>query len=315
MASKLNEKVLAAINTFAECLQSFHDIDNSYDAVLYELLRLRGKVCFTGVGKSGHIGVKCAATFTSTGTPAIFIHSTEASHGDMGIIETGDIVIAISASGSTPELQDIVQYCNRKGITLIGVTRDSNSFLAKSSNNVLILPGTSEACPNRLAPTTSTIAQLALLDALAVTLSGLKLFSPSEFRAFHPGGKLGTLLKNVQEVMAKSGDIPLVDEETPLNEAICVMTEKGFGCCGVINRSNQLVGIYTDGDLRRGLESLQKSLCGPIHNVMSSNPMYIDASSTAIDALEHLSKHQLSSAFVVDKQLIPIGIVHLKMFS
>src|SRR5271156_5342991 len=223
-------------------------------AAIDELLSVTGRVVVTGMGKSGHVARKIAATLASTGTPALFVHPAEASHGDLGMIGTGDVVIALSNSGNSAELGDIVAYSRRFKIPLIAVTGDSRSTLAEAADVVMMLPGAAEACPMGLTPTTSTTMMLALGDALAVTLLERKGFSTADFQLFHPGGSIGRKLLRVDDIMHTGDSVPLASPNTAMSEAILVMTAKSFGCVGICDGDGKLVGVVTDGDLRRHME-------------------------------------------------------------
>ncbi len=261
----------------------------------------------SGMGKSGHIGRKVAATLASTGTPASFVHPAEASHGDLGMITARDIILALSNSGETPELADMLAYAKRFGIPLIGITRDAASALADASDVVLLLPQVAEASPVG-APTTSTAMMLALGDALAIALLEARGFSTAEFATFHPGGKLGRQLLRVTEIMHAGEELPLVSAQQPLAQVLLVMTAKRFGCAGVVDAAGALVGVITDGDLRRHMapDLLQKTA----GEVMTAAPQTIRKEALASEALGVLNARQITSLFVVD-QHVPVGIVHM----
>ncbi|MFT6084208.1 MAG: arabinose-5-phosphate isomerase, partial [Alphaproteobacteria bacterium] len=228
-------------------------LGKSFCDAVHLIARIKGRVVISGMGKSGHIGAKIAATFASTGTPSFFIHPAEASHGDLGMITKDDLIICLSNSGETTELSDLIIYSNRNDIPLIAIVSKKNSNLGRAATIALELPKNQEACPNRLAPTTSTTLMLALGDALAVSLMTLKGFTEDNFHNFHPGGKLGAKLLKVSNLMRLASDLPIVYQDMPVSEVILEMTSKALGCTGVCNDKNQLIGVITDGDLRRAM--------------------------------------------------------------
>ena len=268
----------------------------------------RGRVIVTGIGKSGHIGQKIAATFASTGTPAFFVHPSEASHGDLGMITRDDVIVAISWSGESAELGNILTYSRRFKVPLIAITSRADSTLAKQSDVMLELPRAKEACPHGLAPTTSTTMQLAIGDCLAVALLETKGFTAHDFKQFHPGGSLGASLKFVADVMRAGDMLPLVTEDRIMSEALVTMTEKSFGCLGVIDAKGRLVGMITDGDLRRhmGPELLKASVA----DIMTRKPNTLSPDMLASAALEQINSLRRTQMFVVDKAR-PVGIVHV----
>ena len=269
---------------------------------------VEGRVIVTGVGKSGHIGSKIAATMASTGTPAYFVHPAEANHGDLGMITAKDAVLAISWSGETAELKGIVAYARRFGSPLVAITRDEASTLGKEADVCLALPRMEEACPNKLAPTTSTIMQLAIGDALAIALLEARGFSASDFKTFHPGGSLGASLTHVSEIMHVGERLPLVATDTPMQEAVRVISAKGFGCTGVTDGKGRLAGIITDGDLRR---NFAKPLAGlSAGDIMTRNPVTIEPDSLAGSAMAILNQRAITSLIVCEKGR-PVGLVHL----
>ncbi len=295
------EGILAMIGTLDESLPRALDL----------LFRPAGRIIVTGIGKSGHIARKIAATLASTGSPAYFIHPAEASHGDLGMIRPIDAVIALSNSGETPELYDIVAYiqsCNT--IPLVAITSRAGSTLARKADAALILPPVQEACPMGLAPTTSTTMALALGDAIAIALLERRGFTPEQFRARHPGGQLGRKLLRVCDIMHAKTEIPVASPQTRMDEAILIMTSKRFGCVGVVDEAGALIGIVTDGDLRRHMASdlLQQSVA----SVMTAKPRTIGPQALAVDALTvmNMSDRPVTSLFVVEEGR-PIGIVHV----
>ena len=246
--------------TEIEGLQSLSAaLGDSFEHAVSVLAEISGRVIVSGMGKSGHVGAKIAATLASTGTPAQFVHPGEASHGDLGMITPADAVLTLSWSGETAELANLIDYAKRFSIPLIALTSGPDSMLGRQADICIALPKTTEACPNGLAPTTSTTMQLALGDALAVALLEERKFTPSDFKNFHPGGKLGAGLVLVQDVMFTGDELPLVPLGTRMDEALIVMTEKGFGCLGIQTPDDKLTGIISDGDLRRHM-SAEKTL-------------------------------------------------------
>jgi arabinose-5-phosphate isomerase len=265
------------------------------------------------MGKSGHVARKIAATFASTGQASFFVHPAEASHGDLGMIGRDDAVLALSNSGETPELRDIIAYTRRFAIPLIGMTRGPSSSLAKRSDYPLVLPASPEACPNAQAPTTSTTAMLALGDALAVALMARRGFSADDFRQFHPGGKLGQKLLSARDVMHTGARLPLVNEEQLMSDVLPVMSEKRFGCTGVVNAEGVLVGIITDGDLRRHMGDglIQRRAA----EIMSKDPAVVTPDRSAVRVLDLMNggnpkKVDITSLFVVEDGR-PVGLVHI----
>jgi arabinose-5-phosphate isomerase len=283
-------------------------LDASFARSVGLLAGITGRVVVTGMGKSGHIARKIAATLASTGTPALWVHPGEASHGDLGMIGHDDAVIALSNSGDTAELCDIVAYAKRFRIPLIGITRRAHSSLAEQSDVALILPPSPEACPLGLAPTTSTTLMLALGDALAVALLERRGFSAADFKVFHPGGQLGRQLLRVTEMMHTDGELPLAPLDIKVSEAILIMTAKRFGCVGLTGRDGKLEGIITDGDLRRHMNPDLLSL--PAEAVMTANPKTIRPSTLAGEALGIMNAMAITSLFVTDEGR-PVGIIHI----
>ncbi|MFM8748409.1 MAG: SIS domain-containing protein [Aestuariivirga sp.] len=269
----------------------------------------RGRVVLAGMGKSGHIARKIAATLASTGTPASFVHPAEASHGDLGMITGDDVVIMISNSGESPELRDILTYSRRFAVPLIAITAAPDSTLGKEADIVLPLPRAREACPNGLAPTTSTLLQLALGDALAVALLEDKGFSAHDFRKFHPGGKLGAQLKHVRDLMRQRDELPLGLADMAMADVLIVMTRRSYGCFGVVDERGRLIGIITDGDLRRNMSAdLLDRQAGA---VMTRAPKTIAADALASEALEQLNSLKITSLFVIDAEQRPVGLIHI----
>ncbi len=267
-----------------------------------------GRVIICGIGKSGHIGRKIAATFASTGTPAFFMHPSEAAHGDLGMVTPKDVLLAISWSGETIELKTVVTYSRRFGVPLISITSRAASALGQASDIVIELPRASEACPHGLAPTTSTTMQLVIGDCLAVALLEARGFTATDFKVFHPGGSLGAQLKFVTDLMHKDDRLPLARVDEPMSGALVTMTQKALGCLGIVDGDGKLVGIITDGDLRRHMgPNLLSATAGQI---MTSNPKTIKATALASSALDILNKSRITTLFVVDAGR-PIGLVHV----
>jgi arabinose-5-phosphate isomerase len=278
------------------------------------ILRARGRVIVSGMGKSGHVGRKIAATFASTGTPAMFVHPAEASHGDLGMITTQDVVILLSNSGETPELADMMAYSKRFQIPIIGVCGRAASTLMRQATVGLLLPAVAEACSVGLAPTTSTTMTLALGDAMAVALMEHRAFTPADFREFHPGGRLGARLATVGQLMHRGEDLPLLSLETPMPDALLTITHKGFGVAGVLDGAGALIGIITDGDLRRHMVGLLDRSAG---EVMTSHPLTIRAGALASEALGIMNARKITTLFVVEADAPegvpapPVGILHV----
>lgn len=272
-----------------------------------KIAAVRGRIIVTGVGKSGHIGSKIAATFASTGTPAFFVHPSEANHGDLGMIAADDAILAISWSGDTAELKGIVSYSRRFRIPLIAVTAGENSALATAADVVLLMPRVTEACPHGLAPTTSTLIQLAVGDAIAVALLEARGFTAGDFKTFHPGGSLGASLTHVREIMHRGDRIPLVPLGTPIPEAMKVLSEKRFGCIAVQNDDETLAGIITDGDLSRNLH--RNLVTMRVEEIMTRSPKTVPPTMLASAALALLNEHNIG-ALIVTENNFPIGIVH-----
>jgi arabinose-5-phosphate isomerase len=268
-----------------------------------------GRVIVTGVGKSGHVARKIAATLASTGTAAQFVHPVEASHGDLGMLGAGDVVLALSNSGETTELLDIVAHTKRFGIPLVAVTGGARSTLAEAADVVLPLPAAAEACPMGLAPTTSTTMMISLGDALAIALLERKGFSLSDFRRLHPGGRIGRRLLRVADIMHGPAEIPLAAPDSPMSEAILTMTAKSFGCVGACDAEGRLVGIVTDGDLRRHMgDSL---LVRRVREVMHAQPRTIGPAALAAEALGVMNRIAITALFVVDEAGRPVGFLHM----
>jgi len=280
----------------------------NFAAAVQTIQNAKGRVIVSGMGKSGHIGQKIAATLASTGTPAFFVHPGEASHGDLGMIAKDDVILALSWSGETVELANVITYSRRFGVALIAITSQDSSALGKAADIVLELPRMEEACPHGLAPTTSTIMQLALGDALAIALLESRGFSANDFKTFHPGGKLGANLRLVRDLMHSGDGLPVASENAAMSHALVVMTEKSLGCLGVLDAHGALCGILTDGDLRRHMgPGLLERRAG---DVMTRNPKTISPDLLASAAMQILNEARITALFVVENGK-PIGIVHV----
>jgi arabinose-5-phosphate isomerase len=267
-----------------------------------------GRIIVTGIGKSGHIARKIAATMCSTGTAALYLHPSEASHGDLGIISEDDVVLAITWSGETAELGDIFNFCQLYGLPLVVATANKDSTAARAADICLTLPSVREACPNSLAPTTSTTLQLVIGDALAVALIEARGFSPGDFRVFHPGGRLGAQLTIVSQVMGTGEAVPRVRDDATLSNATIEMNRKRYGCTAVVDNSGKLVGAFTDGDLRRCIAV--HDLQDPIRAHMSRNPVAIDSDILCSEALAMMNENAVSVLFVTEAEQL-LGIVHM----
>lgn len=287
-------------------------IDDAFAQACRYILACQGRVVVIGMGKSGHIGSKLAATLASTGTPAFFVHPGEASHGDLGMITANDVVIAISYSGRTNEILTILPLIKRWGIPLISVTGDAKSPLAQTADVNLDVTVEKEACPLGLAPTSSTTATLVMGDALAVTLLRARNFTAEDFALSHPGGTLGKrLLLRIKDIMRTGNSIPKVSEQAMLTEALVEMTNKGMGMTSVVNSQGQLLGVYTDGDLRRTLDGGFDIRQTKIKEVMTRNCKTIDQQALAVECLETMEKYKITSLLIVDEQQVPIGAIHM----
>lgn len=288
-------------------------IDESWCQAVETIRDCRGKLVISGVGKSGDIGHKISSSFTSTGTPSVFIHPTEASHGSLGLIDSSDVLLVLSASGKTSELLETVKYAQQEQISIILITKNPSSFLAQLADIVLQMPNVPEACINGLAPTTSTTCQLVIGDALVVAVMSLRNFSAQDFKKFHPGGNLGTLLLPVKDFMYVGEQIPLAGLDMSIKEAIIEMNSKSLGCVGIVNKRNQYVGIFTDGDLRRSLES-GVSLEESVSQYMTPSPLSISPEIMVSDLVKFLEKNMIPSVFVVEDGM-PVGLVHVNQLT
>ena len=268
----------------------------------------KGRIIITGMGKSGHIGRKIAASLASTGTPSFFVHPAEASHGDLGMITEDDVVIAISNSGESRELVDILNYCKRFGIKLISITKNPDSSLGKAGDVVLELPNNGEACPLGLAPTSSTTATLVLGDILTIGMIERKGFSKEDFNDRHPGGKLGSILKRVSDLMHVGQEMPILDENANMQAVLLEMTSKRLGCVGFVNQAGDLTGILTDGDLRRCLSS--QILEEKAVDLMTKNPKTISPNAMTAEALKIMHDKKITNLFVIENKK-PVGVIHI----
>jgi arabinose-5-phosphate isomerase len=295
----------------AEALGALADtLDDTFARAARAMLDARGRVIVSGMGKSGHVARKIAATLASTGTPALFVHPAEASHGDLGMITAEDVVLLLSNSGETPELADLIAYTRRFGIPLIGVAGRADSTLIRQSDVGLVLPDAPEACSVGLAPTTSTTMTLALGDALAVALMECRHFTPEDFRGLHPGGRLGSRLATVAHLMHSGEAMPLIAPDTPMSEALLEMTRKGFGVVGVTDAAGDLVGIVTDGDLRRNMQGLLERR---VEAVMTRAPATIAIGALASEALGIMNARKITTLFATGPEAPrrPAGILHV----
>ncbi len=293
----------------AEALEALaKTLDGGFSDAVELLLNARGRVIVCGMGKSGHIARKIAATFASTGTPAHFVHPAEASHGDLGMMAQGDVTLVLSNSGETPELADVIAYTRRFQIPMIGVAGRAHSTLLKQADIAILLPPAQEACDQGIVPTTSTTMTLALGDALAVALMERRRFTPANFREFHPGGKLGARLSRVADLMHSGADLPLIKPDTPMSEALLTISQKGFGVAG-ITQKDVLVGVITDGDLRRHMNGLLDMKAA---DVMTSHPQTTSPDAMAEKALAVMNAHKITTLFVCDQDSRTVrGILHI----
>ena len=287
-------------------------VDDSFVQAVDMITRIKGRLIISGMGKSGHIGQKMAATLASTGTPAFFVHPGEASHGDLGMLTSDDLLLTISNSGESREMGDIISFSRRFGIPMIAITSNADSTMAKAADLTLLIPNKKtapEACPLGLAPTTSTTTTLALGDALAVALIEQKGFSVEEFRDRHPGGKLGNVLLRAKDVMVTGDELPLVATDMPMSDALVVMTAKSWGCLGVVDENGVLIGIITDGDLRRHMT--RNIIEQKAKDIMTAHPKTVISDILCVEALRIMNTKKITSLFVVDGEHKPIGLLHV----
>ena len=301
-AKKAFSKEFLSIKTLSS------SFNNNFSKAVEIIHNLKGRVIVTGIGKSAHIGNKISATLTSTGTPSYFIHATEASHGDLGSIQKNDCVIAISNSGETSELNNIIQFTKRFNITLISISGSQNSTLHKNATVGILYKKPTEACPFNLAPTSSTTMSLIIGDCIAIALLELRGFKTSHFKNFHPGGNLGKDLKSVSEIMHKQKSLPLAKLNEKMATALITMTKKSFGCIGVVDNRNKIIGIITDGDLRRKINS--KFFDKKASEIMTKNPTIANKNMLVGEAINLMNSKKITSLFICENKK-PIGIVHI----
>ena len=298
------------LNLEADALKSVAEsLGDSFVEAVNLMYNTKGRVIVTGMGKSGHVGKKIAATLASVGTPAFFVHPAEASHGDLGMFTTDDVILALSYSGESKELADVIAYSRRFNIKLICMVGNAESTLAKASDIVICYPPFKEACSFGMAPTTSTTVSLSMGDALAMTLLEMKGFSKEQYGIRHPGGKLGALLLKVSELMAKGDDLPLVSDTSTMSDTLVEMTKKKLGCVGVVDTQGNLIGMVTDGDLRRHISP--DLLAHKTQEVMTAHPHVIeDENMLAVEAVRLLNEYKITNIFVL-KDKKPIGLLHI----
>lgn len=312
MITTANKDIECAVKTIDREIDTIQKLKQSLNETFTQALDVmqnaKGRIIITGMGKSGHIGKKIAASLASTGTPSFFVHPAEASHGDLGMITEDDVVVAISNSGESKELVDILNYCKRFGIKLISITKNPESSLGKAGDIVLLLPNNGEACPLGLAPTSSTTATLVLGDILTAGLIERKGFTKADFNARHPGGKLGSILQKVSDLMHTGAEMPILEEHSDMQRVLLEMTSKRLGCVGFINSNGELTGMLTDGDLRRCLspQILQEKAI----NLMTKNPKTISKDVMASEAMKIMHDKKITNIFVLENQK-PIGVIHI----
>ena len=310
MANSFVQAAKKVLQTEADALETLkNDLPNDFSDLVKLILNLNGRVIVSGVGKSGHIGNKIAATLASTGTPAYFVHATEASHGDLGMITEKDLCLLISNSGETSEIFDIVAHARRFSIPVATISSNTESTLVKAADFKLCLPVVEEACPIGMAPTTSTTMMLALGDALAVALMEAKNFNTENFKVLHPGGKLGAKMMMVSQVMHKSDALPLVETQTSMKETLLTMSSRGFGIAAVVNEKDFLVGVITDGDLRRHINDLMSKTAGEI---ASLSPITVVKETFVVDALKLMQENKITVLIVTSAENKPVGILHIQ---
>jgi len=310
---KNNKKIInSAIRTLTRELNSIKNLKSTFNFNFCNAVNLifntKGKIVITGVGKSAHIGNKISATLTSTGTPSYFIHATEASHGDLGSIKKDDCVVAISNSGETSELNNIIQFTKRFNIKLISITSNSKSMLHKNATVGILFKKPIEACPLNLAPTSSSSMCMIIGDCLAISLLELRGFKSKQFKNLHPGGNLGKDLKSLIDIMHLGKEVPLAKLDEKMSKALLTMTQKSFGCIGVVNKKKQVVGIITDGDLRRNLNA--KFFDKKASEIMTKNPTLANKNMLVGEAINLMNTKKITSLFICEKK-IPLGIVHI----
>jgi arabinose-5-phosphate isomerase len=310
-----NKDIISAKTTIDKEISAINELKDSLGNNFIEALDLmenaKGRVIVTGMGKSGHVGKKIAATLASTGTPSFFVHPGEASHGDLGMFTENDVVLAISNSGESKELSDVLLYCKRYGIPLISMTNNPESTLGRTGDVLLKLPSNGEACPLGLAPTSSTTATLVYGDVLAVALIERKGFTKNDYKKRHPGGKLGAILRKVGDLMHTGLEIPFAKADTLMKDVIITMTQKNLGCVGIIDETGSLIGIITDGDLKRHLSS--DLINKPASEIMTTNPKTTNPDILAAEALAYMNDKKITCLFVM-KDNVPVGIIHMHDF-
>ena len=310
MVNSFVQAAKKVLQTEADALETLkNDLPNDFSDLVKLILNLNGRVIVSGVGKSGHIGNKIAATLASTGTPAYFVHATEASHGDLGMITEKDLCLLISNSGETSEIFDIVAHARRFSIPVATISSNTESTLVKAADFKLCLPVVEEACPIGMAPTTSTTMMLALGDALAVALMEAKNFNTENFKVLHPGGKLGAKMMMVSQVMHKCDALPLVETQTSMKETLLTMSSRGFGIAAVVNEKDFLVGVITDGDLRRHINDLMSKTAGEI---ASLSPITVVRETFVVDALKLMQENKITVLIVTSAENKPVGILHIQ---
>ena len=315
-SSRLDEAIASALRTLEaegggiDALRAAlrNGLSGGFVAAVELIRKVEGRVIVTGMGKSGHVGAKIASTLASTGTPALFVHPAEASHGDLGMITKSDVILALSWSGETAELKNLTDYSRRYRISLIAMTANPDSTLGKAADVVLALPNAREACPHNLAPTTSSLMQLALGDALAIALLESRGFTAVDFGLLHPGGKLGALLKTVRDLMHTGAEVPLAPLGARMSDALIEVTRKGLGCVGIVDAEGLLVGIITDGDLRRHMRN--DLLDQRVEDVMTRGPKTVRPDQLISETLEVLNARKVTALFAIENQR-PVGIIHV----
>ncbi|WP_347356983.1 KpsF/GutQ family sugar-phosphate isomerase [Bdellovibrio sp.] len=317
--SKVIQQALKVLDVEAQAILALKErIGPDFEKVVQMIKACDGKIVLTGMGKSGQIARKLASTFSSTGTPAVFLHPAESSHGDLGLVENNDLVMALSYGGESPEFAGILRFVNRKGIPLVAITGKPESSLAKAAQVTLNVHVSEEACPLGLAPTASSTATLAMGDAIAMAVMAEKGFSSDDFAEFHPGGSLGyRLLTRVRDVMHAGDALPTVSLDMPIRQVFTIMTHKDVrGAAGIVDEKGDLVGVITDGDIRRRLEKSNDPLTGVAKDLMTTNPRTIDANELAEKALFVMEQFQIQMVFVLDKESSqprkPVGILHIQ---
>ncbi len=313
-SAKLREWGQNVVKIEIEALQNLYSSinDEAFASACLSILKAKGKVIVMGIGKSGHIGHKIASTFASTGTSSFFVHPSEAAHGDLGMIESQDVALMISNSGESPEILALLPTLQRKGVTIISLTSKSTSTLAKLAHINLPIFVDKEACPLGLAPTASTTATLALGDALAVALLTSKGFTARDFAQSHPGGKLGKkLLLRVEDIMHTHDNLPIVSEQQGISEVLIEMSQKGLGMAAIVNSANELIGVFTDGDLRRSLDAKFDIHQTAVSEVMTRNPHCIKSTALAEQAIHFMQQEDINGLFITDAQQHPIGAIHI----